>query len=174
MPFAIFWMLIWLFFTILEILIGGKQSKDEMIELAKNPFALTKARILLRAIMKAIRVIIFLAFPAIIWERKGIKGAIGRGYSILKTHPVEILVAYVATAVIGALFSSPFIVYFVSSAFFSGSTAIILTWLYVWLSWSFVIYLEQLFVAGLYKNHLVWEKKRGGVKFEDIRTPLLG
>lgn len=174
LPFSIFWLIIWLLFTFIESIVGGKQSRDAMLNLVTNPFKVTRIRSLLRALMKAVRMVIFLAFPAIVWEGKGIISSIGRGYRILKSHFVEMATAYVVTGFSGVLLGiPPFLVYYFALDYYTSTTSIIITWLYIWFAWSFTIYLEQLFVAGLYMRHLAWEQSGGKKKFEEIKQSLV-
>jgi hypothetical protein len=193
LPIALIWAVIWFILTVIEALLSKKKEKKEDFS-AENAaktlagyggFSLSEA--FFNALEKGIRMVVFLILPAVAWEDLGFFAAIKKGFGVLKAHLAEFASGYALTYLAAAIVFLPPAIIFELGTGKRGNpplinfpdpvwTAVII---YIGLAWSFCMYLEQMFTAGLYLWHLKWEKKMESAKkqnqplpeFKDVEPP---
>lgn len=141
--------LIWIFLSIIATII---------ISFIPSRSARRRAQ---QLVSKALRMIVFLIMPAIAWEDLGFIQSFKRGMSILRTHPVEFATGYAGTYIAGIIILLPLTITWLIIDYFNLTIA---PWgwaliiIYAVLAWSYITYLEQMFVATLFLWHKKWEK----------------
>lgn len=181
LPLAVAWSVVWLALAIVEAILSQKDDDAD-----RNYSPETAARVLagdggsiwtagIDAIQKGVRMVVFLMMPAIAWEERGLVSALGRGREILGSHPSTFVTGYSLTSLVSAVVFLPVGALF---AWVDAGNAIPdLAWYgviaYVGLSWSFVVYLEQLFTAGLYLWHLEWERAAAAARLDGDPVPTM-
>lgn len=168
LPIVMLWAVIWFILTILEALFNRKKSSSDedfnAENVAKtiagyNQFSLSGA--FFEAVKKGVRMLVFLIFPAIAWEKRGTFDAIKKGLGVANTHKTEFATGFVLTELAAmVVFLPPTILFFVTAKLEITLPDIIwlLVILYCAFAWSFSLFLEQMFVAELYLWHIMWEK----------------
>ncbi|TGN39211.1 hypothetical protein [Marinobacter confluentis] len=184
LPIVLAWAVIWLLLLILEAIFSKKRSDDS--DTAYNPeniaktvagygqFSLSSA--FFEALQKGVRMLAFLIFPAIAWERLGTFASIKKGLGIARTHKSEFAAGFVLTELAALIvFIPPAILFYISREFdVSFPDAVWFgTMIYCAFAWSFALFLEQMFVAELYLWHLIWEREVENAASEGRRKPHL-
>lgn len=166
-PVALIWGLVWLIIVLLRSLKRRSESKPEpsvqdaamTLSGMNTPFSFF--RLGLDMMEKLVRMVVFMALPAIAWENKGPFAAYKKSFHIIKKHPVQFLTSYSLTFAAGVLMALPLLpIYFMAKMKIALPTEVwIGVIIYVGLIWTLEIYLEQMSVGLLYLWHLKWEKK---------------
>lgn len=185
LPIAIIWTILWFILLILKAM---SRSKDNNENSSSNPSAENFAKTLgdsnnpfswlrlgVNMVEKLIRMIVFMALPAIAWENKGSFKALGSSLHIIRKHPTEFLTSYSLTFVIGILMAIPLAIVFTLSengvifpqAFWVGVI------IYEGMIWTLGIYFEQISVSLLYMWHLNWSKLGEKGNLSDLPRPNL-
>lgn len=191
LPLVVIWTVIWFLLLCLQAFFSrGKKGEQEEFTAENAARTLAGSRSFslsaefFRSLNKGVRMIMFLILPAIAWENLGFRTALRRGFAIFKAHLWEFVAGFVFTE--GAtmiIFLPPFLLFFISGqmdAHFSDFVWYLVI-LYIAFAWSYSIYLEQMFTAGLYIWHLKWEENielaqkegRPIPSMEDIPMPSL-
>lgn len=168
LPVVVIWAIIWFVLSLLEAIFSrAKDNKSEEFT-AENAaktlagygrFSLSRA--FFSALKKGVRMLVFLVLPAIAWERKGFSPAIKRGLGIAKIHRGVFVSGFLITGMAAFIIFLPPGILFYISAKFEVSFPDELWYgvmLYCAFGWSYVMFLEQMFVAELYLWHLIWER----------------
>lgn len=166
LPIALVWAMIWFVLSVLEAIFSRNSGDDDFNaeNVAKTVAGFDDASLsgaFFRALKKGVRMIAFLIYPAIAWEKNGVSRSVKKGLAVAQTHKVEFGTGYVLTELAGAIvFVPPAILFFVSSKFdVTFPDAVWFgTMVYCAFAWSFYLFLEQMFVSELYLWHLKWEK----------------
>jgi hypothetical protein len=136
------------------------------------------------ALKRGVRMIVFLILPAIARGNPSFTKAIKKGLGVFKVHLSEFVSGFVLTWLAAGIISLPAAILFYISDNFEVTFPTwvwVITIIYTGFAWSFYIYLEQMFAAGLYLWHLKWEKqieeeKKLGkplLNLRDIKRPSL-
>lgn len=183
LPIVIIWTIIWFLIIIIESLFtskdGDKNTNEPVTaENAAKTLAgsgdASFASLSFDAIKKGVRMVVFLVLPAVTWEQKGSWQSIKRGLSVFKSNLSEFATGYALTGAISLLVFLP-----VGLVVF-GSTEMnvnipewgwILVIIYTAFAWSYQMYLEQMFTAGLYLWHLKWEESVAAAEQGNRETP---
>lgn len=196
LPIVLVWAFIWFIITLIAVLFRALFSSMEDDNAGTQFNAENVARTLsgiekisfsgsiTSLINKGIRMISYIIYPAIAWEKHGIIYAIKRGLMVAKIHKGEFLIGFVITELaVVTVFTPPSILFFLAKHFHIHFPDVVwfLTIVYCCFAWSFSAFLEQMFVAELYRWHLLWEKslieaQRSGHKlpeFQDVRRPCI-
>ena len=191
LPVTVAWAVIWFVISVIEMLLRRRSDDDDedMDFNAENAaktvagfeeFSLSAA--FFEALRKGVRMIAFLIYPAIAWEKNGFSKSVIKGLAVAKTHKTEFIAGFVLTDLAAALvFLPPAILFILSGKFdveFPDGVWFI-TIIYCGFAWSFSMFLEQMFTAELYLWHLLWEKdcelaKNNGnelPKLEEVKRP---
>jgi hypothetical protein len=181
-PIAVIWTILWFIILILK---GFSKNKNKTkSEPSAENFAKTLGRsnnpfswfsLGLSMIEKLIRMIVFMALPAIAWENKGSFKALGTSLHIIKKHPTEFLTTYSLTLVMGIIMGIPLAIIFTlsdngvvfSEAFWVGVI------IYEGIVWTLGMYFEQISVSLLYMWHLNWTKLGEKGNLSDLPRPNL-
>jgi hypothetical protein len=170
LPITITWAAIWFVITVIEMLLRQRcDDEDENAEFnAENvaktiagfeDFSLSAA--FFEGIRKGVRMIAFLIYPAIVWERKDVSSSVKKGLAVAKTHKAEFATGFVLTDLAAAVVFLPPAILFILSGKFDvefPDWVWFTTTIYCGFAWSLSMLLEQLFTAELYLWHLMWEK----------------
>ena len=173
-PIVVVWTVIWFVLTLLTALFTrkkrGSSGREDSLS-AENAartlagdshFSLSAA--FFKALNKGVRMAVFLMLPAIAWQEMGPFEAMRRGLRILRLNIGTFMAGYAMSEMAAMIvFIPPAIVLYISS---KGKVTLpewvwFATLAYMALSWSYSIYLEQMFTALLYLWHLNWEKAIG-------------
>lgn len=183
LPVAVSWAVIWFVLSIIEAILskGSEDSNEEFNAenvartLAGNEeFSLSGA--CLNALKKGVRMVAFLIYPAIAWENLRVGDSVKKGLGVVKLHKSEFFVGFALTELAATvIFLPPAVLFFISSSLeviFSD-----MVWfgviLYCAFASSFMLFLEQMFVAELYLWNLIWEKELDQAMAEGTRLPRL-
>lgn len=170
LPITIAWAAIWFVITVIEMLLRRRSDDDDedaefnAENVAKTvagfeEFSLSAA--FFEALRKGVRMIAFLIYPAIAWEKKDVSSSVKKGMAVAKTHKAEFATGFVLTDLAAAVvFLPPAIIFILSGKFDVEFPEWVwfATIIYCGFAWSFSMLLEQLFTAELYLWHLLWEK----------------
>ncbi|PWE18892.1 hypothetical protein DDZ18_04695 [Marinicauda salina] len=181
---TLIWAFIWFLITVAEIILRSRDETDPSEQ--SEPTAQNVAEFLAGAeqfsfsgmvfdgLRKGVRMIAFLIFPAIAWERYD--KPIRRGLGVAMSHKGEFASGFLLTeAAAGVVFIPPFIVFMLAD-----QTDVPFpdwTWfaviIYCGFAWSFAILLEQLFTAELYLWDMKWRKACEAAVDRDAAVPEL-
>ncbi|HEX7474509.1 MAG TPA: hypothetical protein VF318_00980, partial [Dehalococcoidales bacterium] len=181
-PVALVWSILWFIIVVLRLVTSRKKSKNKSEPSAKDianiiadpewgPFSWLGLG--LDMVEKLLRMVVFLALPAIAWENQGPLSASGKAFDIITKHTVQFLTNYSLTLAASAVMAIPLAIIFVlakqgvefSEAFWTGVI------LYEGVVWTLGIYLEQMSTAILYLWHLKWVKNGASGKLSSISKP---
>lgn len=189
-PLVFIWTVIWfiLFFsqTIFSLTEETEEESFTLENVAKTLASYTAfsfLRMFFEILKKGIRMIIFLILPAIVWEDLSFGRAIKKGITVLKKCFSEFTTGFVFTwFAAGVIFLPPTILFYISDnlELIIPDLIWIIAIIYIVFAWSYSIYLEQMFAAGLYLWYLKWEKQtekekkssKPLSKLRDIKKPL--
>lgn len=126
--------------------------------------------------------VVFLIMPAIAWEGLGPIAATKKSFFILRTRLKQFATGYALTFAAAVVIFLP--VYLINDLFDRLDLEVpdglwVLEVIYIGFGWSFSLYIEQMFMAGLYIWHIKWEwlckeaEKKGAPvpEFTAIRPP---
>ncbi|MEA3342949.1 MAG: hypothetical protein U9Q92_02185 [archaeon] len=180
-PVAIVWTIIWFIILILRALTSKSRSGRG------EPSARDAARTLggaesgpfswfglgLSMLEKLVRMIVFLALPAIAWENRGPFSAFRKSIEIIRKHPVQFLTTYTLTGVAALFMAIPLvIIFYLDDAGMAFSTVFwMAVIIYEGFVWTLSIYLEQMSVGMLYLWHLKWIRNGGTGKLDSVPKP---
>ena len=164
-PVALIWGIVWLIIFILKALtskVRENKAEPSVEDAAKTmggmntPFSFF--RLGLSMIEKLVRMIVFMALPAIAWENKGPFSAFKQSFQIVRRHPLQFLTSYSLTLFAGIVMALPLVpIYIMDKMDISISTGVWLgVLIYAGIVWTLEIYFEQMSVAMLYLWHLKW------------------
>ena len=192
-PIVIVWASIWFLISVVEMILDSltKQrwrSGDE--ERSLKGIAMTLggyqefsfSTVFFEALRKGVRMIAFLIFPAIAWEKKGIVESTKKGISVASTHFKHFAAGYALTWLAAFLIFLPAsLLIWINEKFDFNypDTLWMAIIIYIGFSWSLSMLIEQLFVAELYLWHLIWEKEKQAAydrgdpepSLEDVKRP---
>ena len=178
-PIALIWGVVWLIIVILRSFTRRNENKPEpSVEDAaqtlsgmNTPFSF--ARLGLDMLEKLVRMVVFMALPAVAWENKGPFAAYKRSFHIIRTHPVQFLTSYSLTFAAGVVMALPLLpISILSKMKVPLPTGVwIAVLIYVGIIWTLEIYLEQMSVGMLYLWHLKWEKKGRKGDLSSVKMP---
>ena len=195
LPITFVWAILWLIISIIEIIVrrftgsGDDDEDDDSNFTAENAaktvagyeeFSLSSA--FFDALKKGVRMIAFLIYPAIAWEKGSIIKAVKRGLGVARNHSTEFATGFAITEMAAVLvFLPPGILFLLSGKFditFPDRVWYV-TIFYCGFAWSFSVLLEQLFTAELYLWSRMWniecdKAKRAGEilpELHEIRRP---
>lgn len=162
---AVVWSIVWFFLTLLQALFeDDDRDRDYSPEAAARTLAGGDASLLslsIDALKKGIRMIVFLILPAIVWEDRGFRDGVARGYEVFRENIVAFATGFTLTYIVaGFIFLPAAVVLELSSEEvirLTGSQWYLVIG-YIGIAWSFTIYLEQLFTADLFLWHVEWEQ----------------
>jgi len=182
LPITFLWAVIWFALTVVELLVRRKNERPDRNASPENiartlagtgSFSLSGA--FFDALKKGVRMIAFLIFPAIAWEKHS--KPIQRGLAVARTHKAEFAAGFGLTEIAAAVVFLPpvLIIYAVDKADTtlpdSGWFAIII---YCGFAWSLSMLIEQLFTAELYLWDMKWRRACEKAKSEGVTLPTLG
>jgi preprotein translocase subunit SecG len=167
-PIVIIWTIIWFILSILEAIFSKRKErrKSFTVENAAKTLAgygnFSPSSAFFRELKRGVRMIVFLILPAIAWENLSFIKAIKKGLGVFKVHLLEFVSGFVLTWLAEVIIFLPAAILFHISDNFEVTFPTwvwVITIIYTGFAWSFSIYLEQMFAAGLYLWHLKWEKQ---------------
>ncbi len=180
LPIALIWAVIWFVITIVEAILskGAHDTNNFNMMSATKTLAgyedVTLSGLFFDALKKGVRMITFLIYPAIAWERMGIISSMKKGLVIAKEHKAIFLNGFIATWIIGAIvFIPPGIIIYFSKWINFHEVVWFITILYIAIAWSYSMFVEQMFVAELYMWHLLWEKEVKEAEKNNLNLPEL-
>ncbi len=180
-PIALIWGIAWLIIVILRALTskarkGGKaepSAKDAAMTLSgmNTPFSFW--RLGLNMLEKLVRMVVFMALPAVAWENKGPFAAYKKSFQIIKRHPTQFFTSYSLTFAAGIVMALPLLpIYILNELEVALPTNIwIGVIIYVGIIWTLEIYLEQMAVGMLYMWHLKWVKNGSKGELSSVNRP---
>lgn len=180
-PIALIWAVAWLIIVILRALTskarkGGKaepSTKDAAMTLSgmNTPFSFWKLG--LNMLEKLIRMVVFMALPAVAWENKGPFAAYKKSFLVIKKHPTQFLTSYSLTFAAGMVMALPLLpIYILNEMEVALSTNVwVAVIIYVGFIWTLEIYLEQMSVGMLYLWHMKWAKKGSKGELSSVKKP---
>ena len=180
-PMAFIWGIVWLIIVILKALTskarkGGKAEpsvKDAAMSLSglNTPFSFW--RLGLDMLEKLVRMVVFMALPAVAWENKGPFAAYKRSFQIIKKHPTQFLASYTLTLVAAVVMALPLLpIYILNKLDIVLPTSVwVAVIIYVGIIWTLEIYMEQMSVGILYLWHMKWEKKGSKGELSSVEKP---
>jgi len=115
---------------------------------------------MLEVMKKGTRFLFFLIIPAIVWENRRIVKAVTRAFSVLDKRVVELASAFLFSEFVAVvLFLPPAILWIAqeTEVLRVSTTGWMVLLVYEGLVWSFVVYVEQMFLANLFLWHKKWE-----------------
>jgi len=187
LPLALLWALLWILLLVLGALFSKKrrgadddeplsaQSAAETLLGDDSRWSLSSA--FFDALQKAVRMTVFLAVPAVVWDAEGPFGCMRQGLSVLKHHVAEFITGFALTELAATLVFLPpgLLLYVVRKGKYHLPDEV---WygviLYCGLAWSYMVYLEQMFCSELYLWHRNWlaaSKKDKSLKLTDVKRP---
>lgn len=187
-PIVVVWSLIWFLISVVQALLedddaGGDYSAESAARTLAGDGPSSLLGLSLDALKKGVRMVVFLIIPAIAWEDRGFWDATKRGFSVLRSHVGTFATGFSLTWLITALvFLPPTILFKLSD---EGLVAVpewgwYLVIAYIGMAWSYSLYLEQMFVAGLFLWHRNWEEAAAAREqgepeptLRDVRQPSL-
>jgi hypothetical protein len=163
---TLIWAFLWFILTIAEAALRPKQEGLENEPSAENVARLlagvnsnSSIGALFDALKKGVRMIAFLIYPAVAWERHA--EPIRRGLAVGRAHRTEFAAGFVITGLAaGVVFIPPVIVFILADQ----TEVPFPDWIwfaviiYSGLAWSFTMLLEQLFAAELYLWDMKWRR----------------
>ena len=166
LPIIVVWSLLWFFLTVLSALFSKRKNDGDSelnMESAARTFvgnggAYFSLRTLFRLMNKALRMVVFLILPAIAWQDCGPIEATKRGITALRTHLGQFATGFILSEGVAIVLSIPIGILL----YFKGDHPLPdIVWsgviVYCAFSWSFVMYVEQMFAAELFLWHLKWQ-----------------
>jgi len=186
LPIVIGWAVIWFILSVLEAIFSRRSEDDDddgeeynAENVAKTvagfeEFSLSGA--FFDAVKKGVRMLAFLIYPAIAWEKFSSLKSVKKGFVVAKSHKTEFVAGFLLTELAAILvFIPPAILFYISSKFDVSFPEMVwfITILYCAFAWSFTLFLEQMFAAELYLWHLIWEKEVEDAKLKGKPTPKL-
>lgn len=170
LPVTVIWALLWFLITVIEMLLRRRSDEDnedmefnaENVAKAVAGFEdLSLSAAFFDALKKGVRMVVFLIYPSISWEKNGFSKSVKRGLAIVKAHKTEFVTGFVLTDLAAAIvFLPPAILFFLSGKLHIEFPDWVwfITLAYCGFAWSFSILLEQMFAAELYLWHMLWER----------------
>lgn len=184
-PVAAIWAFVWFIILLIKVLTSKKRERSTRAKPSVRGAALTlggaKAgpfswlKLGLSMFEKIVRMVVFLALPAIAWENKGPFSSFKKAVEIVRKHPVQFLTTFTLTGIAALFMVVPLAIIFYldksgvvfSSLFWTGVI------IYEGLVWTLSNYLEQMSVCLLYLWHLKWMKKGGIGDLSSVVRPSL-
>lgn len=183
-PVIIIWTFIWFIILLLRRLNSRNNNNNNrnlsyenaartLSGINNNPFSWLGLG--LNLFEKLIRMVVFLALPAIVWEKKGSFSGLKKSLVIIRKHPVQFLTNYSLTEFFTIIVSLPLFVIFVyvKLGYEFSSFVWTLVILYTGMMWTFNIYLEQMSSGLLYLWHLKWFENGAYGDLSEIPKPNL-
>jgi hypothetical protein len=169
LPVVFLWAILWFLISLIEAILSRKGSDDDddleftpenvATELGGGFEGFSISRAFFEALRKGVRMIVFLIYPALSWEKASAGKAIKKGLGIAKLHKVEFATGFLLTELAGIIvFLPPFLLFLWARFTEFPDWVWFVAILYIGLAWSFSMLLEQLFAAELYLWHLLWKK----------------
>lgn len=184
---SLVWALLWFVLVVLKAITKskGKNSEEENAENVARTLAGTSDSSLfsfsIDALLKGIRMVVFLIIPAFAWENKGIRESFTRGYEIVRQRKAEFIAGFTLSLAVEFLVFLPagFMFYLSSKGVVFPDWSWFICIFYIGLAWSYSIYLEQMFGAELYLWQMSYEKEYNKAikdntpwpKFSEVRRP---
>ena len=190
------WSIIWFILVVLKVLSKDKDNKSDEENAENVARTLANASdsswfsFSIDALLKGIRMVVFLIIPAFAWENKDIGASFKRGFVILRQRKAEFIGGFTLSLAVEFIIFLPAGIMFMLSN--KGIEFPDWSWFicifYIGLAWSYSIYLEQMFAAELYlwqmsyeKEVARWSEKKRGYgefkgdypKFSEVRRPSL-
>jgi len=176
LPIMILWAFIWFILFVLSVIFSKKHNDDDNNQsltaesaaetlMGTNNISFSGA--FFSAVEKAVRMIVFLIYPAIAWEGRNSFDAIKRGMQILKGHLKKFVGGYILTEVAAALVYLPAaILYEIHSRLHVQYPDWVWVTILIYLAfaWSLSMLLEQLYTADLYTWNAKWEHECRKIK----------
>lgn len=182
LPLSMLWAVIWLFILILDAITSRGRGARRSPSLRSAAIVLSGAdtpfswfRLGLRMLEKAVRMVIFLSFPAIAWENKGPFSSLKKSFEIIRKHPIQFLSAYGLTFAAIFILSIPLVPIAFAVEAEIELPAIVWVGVIIYSGIIFIlnIYLEQMTVGLLYLWHLKWQKVGGEGPLYKVPKPSL-
>ena len=186
LPIVISWAVIWFVITIVEAMLRRKSADgdDESTEYNAENVAKTVAGFeqfslsaaFFDALKKGVRMLAFIIYPAIAWEKLNTIKSVKKGFVVAKSHKAEFVSGFIITELAALIvFLPPCILFYISGKFNVDFPDMVWfgTMVYCAFAWSFILFLEQMFVAELYLWHLIWEKEVNIAEANDEPKPKL-
>ncbi len=183
LPVVFVWTIIWFILLVVQALLSKDKKRERKSFSAKNAaktlagyeeFSFSKA--FFKALEKGVRMVVFLILPAIAWENLSFRKSVKKGFAVFKSNLSVFTTGFVFTGLITAIiFLPPAFLFFISDKMEISfpEWVWVLTIVYIAFAWSYSIYLEQMFTAGLYLWNLKWEKEVARAQTENKPIPSL-
>lgn len=189
MPVVFLWSTIWFIVSVLEAFLS-KFRRNKHKDLNAENVAKTLGgwdvfswpRLLFYYFEKAIRMIMFLIIPSVVWHDPNFFTGFKEAMQVLKKHPAEFVAGFVITEAASAIvFLPPTVMFILSSNIKLPDFMWIVTIFYIAFAWSYSMYLEQMYVAELYLWHRQWCKEvliakemgKSEPRLQDVKRPSL-
>jgi hypothetical protein len=182
LPIIIAWTIVWFILLLVEAVFSSNESKDfedrkltvsNAAETLSGSGDMSLLSLISSGLRKGLRMFVFLILPAVAWEEKNAWQATKRGFAVLKSNPSTFATGFALTFMVAIFMSVP------SSIILEIQNELdvvlpdwvwVTTILYMAFTWSYLMYLEQMFTAGLFLWHKNWEQAVKSAK-EDGRQP---
>jgi len=183
-PLAMLWAVLWLIIVLIRALTSRKKRnrrpkpspRDAALALSgveRGPLSLLGLG--LDMLEKVIRMMVFMALPAIAWEEEGPIRSIKKAFGILRQHAVQFFTIYAVTGVAAIFMAIPLAVILILDEAGAEFPGVFWTWviLYEGFVWTLGVYLEQMSVGMLYLWHLKWVKNGSVGELSSVPKPNL-
>lgn len=179
-PIALIWGLVWLIIVLLRALTSKARNsnaepsvQDAAMTLSGMNTPFSFGRLGLNMLEKLVRMVVFMALPAVAWEHKGPFAAYKKSFQIIKKHPTQFLTSYSLTFAAGLVMALPLIsIYILSEMHVVLPTNVwVAVLIYSCIIWTLQIYLEQMTTGMLYLWHLKWVKNGSKGKLSSVKRP---
>ncbi|MCI5048678.1 MAG: DUF2463 domain-containing protein [Aquisalinus sp.] len=163
LPVTMLWAVLWFIISVIEVMLRRKNETSDKEASPENiartlagegTYSLSSA--FMDMLSKGVRMLAFLIFPAIAWEKHD--RPMRRGIEVARAHRTEFAAGFALTEVAAAIvFLPPALVFWASSEGVAISdNAWFATIIYIGFAWSLMLLLEQLFTAELYLWDMKW------------------
>jgi hypothetical protein len=167
LPLMALWTFLWLIIVLIEGIIcrfrGGRDKELNSENVAKTLGGwdvFSWPRLLFYYFEKALRMIMFLIVPSIVWHEPNFFKSLKEVMGIFKKHTPEFIAGFILTEAASTLvFLPPSLLFAFSRLIKFPDFVWILCIIYISLAWSYSMYLEQMYTAQLYLWHRKWYKE---------------
>jgi hypothetical protein len=143
--------------------------------LSGNDVPFSWSRAFFQFLQDGLRMMVYMILPAIAWENLGFTASVKKGLTVFQTHLSQFAAGFLLSEAVGVVLFLPITLLFI----FTAKSDIIfpdIVWfiviIYTAFSWSFSMYIEQMFTAELYMWHMRWEEAIQQAKAEGKPEPL--
>lgn len=167
LPLIIFFSVIWFLILIIEAVISKFRPKEakklnyeNVAKTLGNWDVFSWPRLLFYYFEKALRMIMFLIVPCVVWHDPNFFKGLKEAMDVFKSHAIEFITGFIVTEAATTIIFLPVTVLFILSHSIHLTDIVwMLSTIYIGLAWSYSLYLEQMYASQLYLWHRQWYKQ---------------